>query len=1727
MDATNQETVPCVGGDDYHSTAFNFVGHIAGSVDPRTGMYSATVDLTTGEGNRLRGPSFDFRLAYSALRVSDEGFGKGWFLRMTEVDRRSRMVSLAAGDAYSIETFQPDRRATFADRKIESFALTPGPSLVTAVVEHITGYTEHLFLPGGVGDILRPRRILKSSGEGLTLEWTSRPTGGFGLHRVVDDEGEELIRVEYVDANETNVYVASGGGVMAFYRFTRTTDQLRRVTLTTLAAQNAEPVREEDEAAWTFTFVDTVDRPVVTLLDSVTFPTGIYEKVRCDERALRMPQGAPRAYMPAVIERVQRAVADPARVIEGSSYRYNERDSNFYGYPAVTNWEDAKDQLLQLIGQGAFRYFSEETRLDSDLSTPLFKVKRSYNQFHLLIRETLERGYIVRDEITEYGDTMDRPFSQQPVSFQMPHRITRTLYDSRAPSIRQVTYETSTYDDIGNVLTRFDSATGIREVFTYYPVGGAVEDGENVCPPDPLGIMRRQRTRTVLPGPGGGPVRVTTSRYATLPILARADGELNGRTDYVQVVATVDTVDDGAGPHELERAVRTYHVDQGPWHGCLSTESMLRDGLSRTTIYDYEQDELSLTTWLTHVSHDGIEIRSGSSLQRITGNLVASIDGAGNRIEYRHDPMGRLRAQNISPDVPDYRCGMAWRYQVAMTERWAERIGVTNMAHRRWMDERGNVIRVDRPEPRGELVPVSTHVFDSLGQLESTTEYDIVDDGRDLQLVTRYRYDDFGMIAEIVVPDGSSQHSLTMLLTDPEDESSVIGRTMAWSEAAGERTGWLAEDVDMAGRRRRRLAGRWDGEQPGLPESSERWLYDGLGRCILHESAAGAITVNAWDADGRLTRSELPDGSILQRAYEPGSAADVLTALYLTPAGTTTPLSIGLRAVDGLGRVTREQVGRLAQTWDYMGGAMQPLRRSLASGASLTLMHDARLGEALLSTVLEEAGGDEPKLLACAEYDKLTGFPRSVSSQFDRLDITADALGRLVRQDFSLGDDGQRFAETLPSLSGRDIHKTLPDGSQQSFEYDEIGRLHVLSDGDARITFDYDHFSRIKCRTADALDGSRRLVDTRSYDERGRPSVQSWTFEGVGTIWHRRLELEWRHDNKLAGRQWYDEAGTAVLIEIMDYDIRGRLTRHEIDSAFDGEFPRDEQGNAYACQIFSYDAIDNLVGVDTTLRDGRVDIATFTYDSVDVDRLIGVRHSLPEYPGAGSDVPILYDAGGNVVDDGHGLRLGWDGAGRLAWVRAGGGDERRFRHGPDGRISAVIDASETRFYYYDDGKLTHEISAGNERRYLRTNGGYVAETLLAKASRSMWLLSPDPQGSVVACHDRETVTRAYGAYGFVGRRDDEPHAGYAGEVIDAASNTYILGGRAYSPRLRRFLNPDPASPFGSGGLNRYAYCAGDPVNRIDPSGNSFFDWLVSGAGLLAAIGGLVSTLLAIPTGGASVPAMIAFWGAVGLETIAVAAEIGSLAAGAAGASDIQSALGWVSLGTGLAAFGVGASAKMLGQGAKAAASAAKAVDGQVGNLATPRGVGPSRVSSGRRLPAAPAVQGRIVKPISAAPATRIEYPFYQPKTPRVTPEWHRIENPQRYPRAVHYGADTATNGLDTSAAIRVVTEANPGLADVYLYSGAHGSYNGSNWTTTHRLGANPSDAVSDLRLAGARERSIAHGQSLHLEDIGSMTPSQARAAWARPGIHLHNYCFGAADELLLEMFNRPPVPVYV
>ena len=81
--------------------------------------------------------------------------------------------------------------------------------------------------------------------------------------------------------------------------------------------------------------------------------------------------------------------------------------------------------------------------------------------------------------------------------------------------------------------------------------------------------------------------------------------------------------------------------------------------------------------------------------------------------------------------------------------------------------------------------------------------------------------------------------------------------------------------------------------------------------------------------------------------------------------------------------------------------------------------------------------------------------------------------------------------------------------------------------------------------------------------------------------------------------------------------------------------------------------------------------------------------------------------------------------------------------------------------------------------------------------------------------------------------DNDPNPfRYCGEYWDKETKTYYLRARSYDPRTSRMLSEDPVTSISrkmpnnqelidSLSLNRYTYCANNPIIHVDPSGHNY------------------------------------------------------------------------------------------------------------------------------------------------------------------------------------------------------------------------------------------------------------------------------------------------------------------
>ena len=443
------------------------------------------------------------------------------------------------------------------------------------------------------------------------------------------------------------------------------------------------------------------------------------------------------------------------------------------------------------------------------------------------------------------------------------------------------------------------------------------------------------------------------------------------------------------------------------------------------------------------------------------------------------------------------------------------------------------------------------------------------------------------------------------------------------------------------------------------------------------------------------------------------------------------------------------------------------------------------------------------------------------------------------------------------------------------------------------------------------------MTVTLGYDSLGRPARRTTE---TRTSSGQQVEVQtqqWRQDGKLSKRE-LNRDGVLVRSETFDYDIRGRMIAHRLTGP---SLPEDAHGKPYRQQHFQYDALDNVRRLETVFADGSANnVSVFGYNPSDLTQLISISHSRPDYP---APVTLEYDALGNLIRDERGNPLHYDALGRLIGVTLPTG-QRRWHYGPGGNIIKTEDAGGPRWRYHTSGQLSCEVGASTQTRWVRAGNVPVAESRLASAVREVMLLGTDAQGSVTTEAKDQIQNPVYGAYGQ--STTGASRLGYAGTLREQDTGWYFLGDyRIYNPVLMRFHSRDSLSPFGEGGLNGYAYCAGDPVNRIDPSGHSWLDWLLPAAGLALALVGTVASLgaLAAPAAALTASYVTAVTTAT-LSVVSLAADVASMTLLATGNENAGRILGFVGMATGLAS-----AAPSI---ASAAAKGVKGLGTRVGSL---------------------------------------------------------------------------------------------------------------------------------------------------------------------------------------------------
>ena len=336
-----------------------------------------------------------------------------------------------------------------------------------------------------------------------------------------------------------------------------------------------------------------------------------------------------------------------------------------------------------------------------------------------------------------------------------------------------------------------------------------------------------------------------------------------------------------------------------------------------------------------------------------------------------------------------------------------------------------------------------------------------------------------------------------------------------------------------------------------------------------------------------------------------------------------------------------------------------------------------------------------------------------------------------------------------------------------------------------------------------------------------------------------------------------------------------------VDSA--NQLLRENNQAAGTTTVWTYDNAGNIQSrkeyAYTTGEVGEeTDSVTYTYGNTEWgDQLTEYDGELIEYDEIGNPKVI----GGWSYTWKHGRELASMTDGTNTWVNTYNADGLRVKR---------TDGTDTYDYVYLDGQLVQMIVNDSGTEY-KLKFSYDADGVPMSVSYNgtTFYYATNAQGDVVGIINQAgniRVTYSYDAWGNVlstegglkntiGKYNPLRYRGY---VYDAETGLYYVSSRYYDPEIGRWINADNQISTGSDltGLNLYAYCGNNPVNRNDPTGEAWWHWALGAAVVAVAAvatvvtcGGFAAAATAVCMVGSGVAA------ATTASTIAAGAFIGS------------------------------------------------------------------------------------------------------------------------------------------------------------------------------------------------------------------------------------------------------------
>jgi RHS repeat-associated protein len=385
------------------------------------------------------------------------------------------------------------------------------------------------------------------------------------------------------------------------------------------------------------------------------------------------------------------------------------------------------------------------------------------------------------------------------------------------------------------------------------------------------------------------------------------------------------------------------------------------------------------------------------------------------------------------------------------------------------------------------------------------------------------------------------------------------------------------------------------------------------------------------------------------------------------------------------------------------------------------------------------------------------------------------------------------------------------DGNETDYEYDPVGRLSgIWAPNYDYVTFRYDNGGRLSEKwfpngvsTAYSYnqDNSLKQVVNKSTNS-SIISQHDYTYDGVG---NRLIHTE--------------KIGTTTTSYSYLYNELNRLTQVG-------------NGNAAQQENYSYDTLGNRTTKQVNAT--TPSITAYVYDAA--NQLTEIHQDSPTGLLTGG---MVYDANGNMTKKCEGtgvtvsptdctgsdtLTIGYDALNRLLSVAKTGISTQSYSYDDLGRRITKTVGSTTTNYLYSGTDIVAEYATWVSAAAQYTHGPNMDDPIIRATATAAQYYHHDGLGSVVALSNATGGTDGTQRFDAWGNKLTStgtiPQYGYTGREPDETGLIYYRA-RYYDPGVGRFTQRDPIGL--QGGMNRYAYVNGNPVNFTDPQGLQAFN----------------------------------------------------------------------------------------------------------------------------------------------------------------------------------------------------------------------------------------------------------------------------------------------------------------